>query len=216
MTTCDRQGGFTLLELIVVLGVLGILLGTAVPLAGAVVEADRRQEVQRELTEIGAALASHWYDRASFPASLTAAGFLGTYLQPGVRNTTTMDAFASNQGYVYSVDAVSQIATVYSIGENGRDDGVANEEHVVHVHAAVPGTARTWQRLRIVVEVLANHIESGGSVSGDWPTVRARIGLGPTFDTDGFGTTLQWVDATHTLTSAGPDRTFGTADDISI
>ena len=31
MTTCDRQGGFTLLEMIVVLAVLGILLGTAVP-----------------------------------------------------------------------------------------------------------------------------------------------------------------------------------------
>lgn len=216
MTTCDRQGGFTLLEMIVVLAVLGILLGTAVPLAGAMVVADRRQESRRELADLGTALDSYYFEHAAFPASLVAADFFGVHLQPGPLNTATVDAFGGNQSYVYTVDLVNNAAVVYSRGENGIDDGVANEELVVTVHGAVPGTRKTWARLRIIVEVLANHIEAGGSVTGSWTVVRAAIGLGSSYDTDGFGTTLQWTAATHTLTSAGADHSFGTADDITL
>ncbi|MCK5941635.1 MAG: prepilin-type N-terminal cleavage/methylation domain-containing protein [Planctomycetes bacterium] len=213
MTTCDRQSGFTLLEVIVVLGVLGVLLGTAVPLAGAVVEADRRQEVTAELAQLGEALDSYYYANAAFPPSLTDAAFLGVHLQPGPRGTAVRDAFA-DRDYAYSVSG--GVATVYSVGENGLDDGVNNEEWVVRVHSSVAGTRRTWQRLRLCVELLAEHIEAGGSVAGAWPSLRASLGLGATFDFDGWGTTLQWTAATHTLSSAGPDRTFGTADDITI
>lgn len=216
MTTCERQTGFTLLEVVVVLGVLGLLLGAAAPLAGAVIEADRRQEARRELADIAAALESFYRENASFPTSLAATTFVGIHLQPGVGGTTTIDPFAAGAPYVYATDPVAGTATAYSIGENSRDDGAANEELVVVVHRAVPGIAKTCQRLRIVVEVLANHIEAGGSVAGSWPTVRAALGLGAAYDLDGFGTTLQWNAATHTLTSAGPDRTFGTADDITI
>jgi prepilin-type N-terminal cleavage/methylation domain-containing protein len=214
MTTCERQHGFTLIELIVVLAVLGLLLGTGVPLAGAVVQADRRQETNRELAEIGGALDAYWFDHAAFPATLAAADFLGVHLHPGVGNTAIADPFGAGQNYVYAV--TTGVATVHGRGENGVDDGVATEEFVLRIDAAVPGTKKTWQRLRLIVEVLANHIEAGGSVAGAWPALRAAIGLPATFDADGFGTTLQWTAATHTLTSAGPDRAFGTADDITL
>lgn len=216
MTTCDRQSGFTLLEVIVVLGVLGILLGTAVPLASAVVVADRRMEAQKELDAIAVALESYYFENAAFPVSLTATGFVGVHLQPGPRNTVTIDPFAPNQTYVYARDPATNSATVHSVGEDGRNRGFANEELAVRVHASVPGTRRTWMRLRVAVEVLANHLEAGGSVAGSWPTVRAAIGLGATYDRDGFGTVLNWNETTHTLTSAGPDLAFGTADDITI
>lgn len=209
-------GGFTLIEMIVVLAVLGILVGTGLPLAGAVVQADRRQEVQRELAEIAAALDSYWFDHAAFPADLAASDFLGVHLQPGVADTTIMDPFGAGQRYVYAVDAVAGTATVYSRGENGVDDGVGSEEFVQRVYAAVPATKRTWQRLRLVVEVLANHIEAGGPVAGSWTSLRPALALGPEYDRDGWGTPLQWTAATHSLASAGPDRTFGTADDITL
>ncbi len=223
MTTCETNGhdrrldqsGFTMIELIVVLAVLGILLGTGVPLAGAVVNADRRQEAQRELADIGAALDAYWNDNAAFPATLAVTNFLGVHLHPGVGNTAIIDPFGAGQGYLYSFTAAG-VATIYSRGENGVDNGVAAEELVLRVDAAVPGTKKTWQRLRLIVEVLANHIEAGGSVAGTWPTVRAAIGLPASFDRDGFGTNLQWTAATHTLVSAGADRTFGNADDITL
>jgi prepilin-type N-terminal cleavage/methylation domain-containing protein len=213
MTTCSHERGFTLLEVIIVLGVLGVLLGTAVPLAGAVMQADRRQEAANELGQIASALDAYWFDHAAFPASLTATDFLGVHLQPGAQATVVADAFA-NQPYIYSTN--NGVATVYSVGENGIDNGAGGEELIVQVYAAVPGTKKTWQRLRIIVEVLAEHIESGGSVVGSWSTVRAAIGLGISYEQDGWGTTLQWDAATHTLTSAGPDLSFGSADDITI
>lgn len=222
MTTCEREAsaapqmhGFTLIELIIALAVLGLLLGTAVPLAGAVLQADRRQEAQRELAELGQALDAYWFDRAAFPASLAATDFLGTYVHPGVGNTAIGDPFGAGQQYVYAITG-ARVAIVYSRGENGRDDGASAEEFVLRVDPAVPGIRKTWQRLRLIVEVLANHIEAGGSVSGSWPTLRANLGLGNAFDFDGFGNTLQWTDTTHTLASAGPDGTFGNADDITL
>jgi general secretion pathway protein G len=217
MTTCEQgTRGFTLLELIVVLAVLGLLLGTAVPLASAVVQSDRRQEVQRELADLAQALEAAWFERAAFPTTLTASGFLGVQLQPGVANSGIEDPFAAGQQYRYQVDANAGTATVWSIGENGVDNGAANEEFVVRVFAAVPGSRRTWQRLRLIVELLANHIESGGAVAGTWPVVRAAIGLPAEFDRDGFGTEFSWTAATHALRSAGPDRTLGNADDITL
>lgn len=213
--TCKPDKGFTLLELIVVITVLGILVGTAIPLAGAAAHADGRQEALAELDEISAALDAYWFDNASFPASLSANDFLSTYLQAGPQNTSIYDPFGK-QLYQYSVDTGTNVATIYSIGEDRVDSGSGSEEYVVEVYAAVPGLKKTWQRLRIIVEVLAEHIESGGSVAGDWSSLRALMGLGASFDEDGFATTLQWASASHTLTSAGPDRVFGTADDITL
>ncbi|MCA8948810.1 MAG: prepilin-type N-terminal cleavage/methylation domain-containing protein [Planctomycetes bacterium] len=219
MTTCEpgtRDGGFTLIELVVVLAVLGLLLGTAVPLASAVIQADRRQEARGELAAIVTALESFYFENAAFPANLAAAGFYGEHLQPGVGDDAVSDPFAASQSYVYSVNTSANTATVYSVGDNGVDDGAASEELVAVVRGAVPGSRKTAARLRLIVEVLANHIEAGGSVAGSWATVRTALGLGSTYDYDGFGTALQWTDATYTLTSAGPDRVFGTADDITL
>ena len=95
MTTCENESGFTLIEVIVVLAVLGVLLGTAMPLASAVIEGDRRQEVRGELAAIGVALDTYYFEHASFPASLTANDFLGVHLQAGVGGTSTTDPFAA-------------------------------------------------------------------------------------------------------------------------
>lgn len=216
MTTCERQRGFTLIELIVVLAVLGTLLAAAVPLASAVVDVDRRQEARTELADCAAALESFYLEHATFPPLLRDATFVGIHLQTGVSGTALIDPFGAGQDYLYSVDPVADTATVWSRGEDGVDRGSAVEELVVVVHGAIPGGARTWQRFRLIVELLADHIEAGGSVAGTWPTVRAAIGLGADYDRDGYGTVFDWDATTHTLTSAGPDRTLGTADDLVL
>jgi len=216
MTTCDRSRGFTLLELIVVLAVLALIAGTAVPLAGAVVVAEKRDKATQDLEQLAAALDAYYFDNAAFPASLNASDFFGVYFQPGVGNGAVVDPFTVNVNYVYAVDTAANFASVHSRGENGTDEGAANEELSVFVYAAIPGGRHTWMRLRIAVEVLANFIESGGNVSGSWTGVCSRMGLDPSYRTDGFGTTFDWDDSSYALRSAGPDKTLNTADDIEI
>jgi hypothetical protein len=70
--------------------------------------------------------------------------------------------------------------------------------------------------MRLIVELLADHIETGGSVAGSWPVVRAAIGLPSSFDRDGFGIVFGWDETTHSLTSSGPDRVAGNADDTTL
>lgn len=216
MTTCERQRGFTLLELVVTIGVLGILLGAAAPLAGAAIDAGRRQEVRAELDAIATALDAYFFEHAGFPTRIDATDFVGLQLQPGTRGTAIVDPFAAGGNYGFAIDAVANTVTVTSVGENQRDDGGAGDDYVVVVHGAVPGARRTYQRLRIVVERLAEHIESGASLAGTWSVVRTTMGLGSEYDRDGWGTLLSWDAATFTLRSAGPDRVIGTSDDITL
>ncbi|MGE3354640.1 MAG: prepilin-type N-terminal cleavage/methylation domain-containing protein [Planctomycetota bacterium] len=208
--------GFTLIELIVVLAVLGILMGTAVPLAGAVVDAERRSEVRAELDAIAAALADHWYDRQSFPPTLADTAFAGVYLQTGAGGTALRDGWGGDVGYLYRVDAAAGTATVWSRGEDGVDSGSTNEELVVVVAAAVPGLDKTRQRMRLIAEALANFVEAGGTLGGSWSTDRAALGLGVEYERDGFGTPFDFAPATLTLRSAGPDRVLGSADDLTF
>jgi len=216
MTTCERQRGFTLLELVVVLGVLGILLGAAAPLAGAAIDAGRRQEVGAELDALATALDSYYFEHAAFPSRIDATDFVGIHLQPGTRDTAIVDPFAAGGAYLFAVDTSANTVTVRSLGENQRDDNGGGDDIVVVVHGAIPGARRTYQRLRIVVERLAEHIESGGTVTGNWTAVRTAMGLGSEYERDGWGTTLSWDASTFTLRSAGPDRSLGNSDDITL
>jgi general secretion pathway protein G len=58
-----RQSGFTIIELLVVLAVLGILSGLAMPLAEVTVQRERERELKRSLWEIRDAIDA--YKRAA-------------------------------------------------------------------------------------------------------------------------------------------------------
>lgn len=210
-----RAAGFTLIELIVVLGVMSILLAAAVPLAGAAIDAERRSEVRQALQQIDAALQDFYYDHAAFPASLGDSTFLGVYLGGGVGGRTIQDPWGVGAGLIYSVVAATNTARVHSRGENGRDDGFAAEEWSVAVPGAVAGLRRTHERMRLILAALAQRLAGGGSLTGNWSTDRAAMGLGSDYQNDGFGTAFSLDAATKTLRSAGPDRAFGTADDLT-
>jgi hypothetical protein len=164
---------------------------------------------------IAAALENHWFDKASFPTTLAATTFLGVYLQPGTGNTSIYDSWGGYVQYRYVVSAAAGTATVYSRGENGVDNGAANEEFKVIVYAAVPGLLKTRQRMRVIVETLANFLEAGGTLTGTWATDRTAMGLGAEYATDGFGTAFTLTPSTLTLRSAGPDRRMNTTDDVT-
>jgi prepilin-type N-terminal cleavage/methylation domain-containing protein len=209
------RNGFTLVELVVVLAVVSILFATALPLAGAALDAARRDEATRSLKTIASALENYYYDHAAWPATIDAAGFAGTYFTTGVGGRTVIDPFGAGSKYVYAVDGSANTVAVYSRGDNRRDDGYANEEFSIVVAGAVPGLQRTRERMRVIVAAMTLFLAGGGSLTGTWATDRAAMGLGTDYATDGFGTAFTLDASTRQLRSAGPDRVVSTADDLT-
>lgn len=206
--------GFTLVELIVVIAILGILVGTAVPLFVKLQDHRKIGEVRAELAEITHALDAYYYDQGSFPSALGATGFFAVYLQPGVQGTAIQDSWSGKGSYIYRLSANPDRALVWSRGPNGRDDSGTADDIVVTVHGSPPGYRKTRERMRVITEQLANFLESGGSITGIWSQDRINLGLGAAYDKDGFGTPFQLNAATLELRSAGADKKFFTADDL--
>jgi len=63
-----RQGGFTLVEVIVVLSVVLLLTGIAVPMLSSYMEDGRRARAEAETKTIGAAVMSMYKDVGTYPA----------------------------------------------------------------------------------------------------------------------------------------------------
>ncbi len=209
-----RGGGFTLIELIVVIAVLSILLGSMVPLLSATRAAERVTTVGRELDQLAEAVEAFYYHSGSFPGSLTQVGFYGSYALPGIGDERLRDEWGT-QGYYRLVAAASpDTITIYSVGENGVDDGPALEEFKVTVAGAEPGNQRTRVLMRVIAAVLASYLDAGGTLTGNWTEDRAAMGLGIEYQKDGFGTDFSLQS--YVLRSAGADRALGTADDLVI
>jgi len=200
---------------IIVLAVVSILFATALPLAGAAIDSARRDEATRSLKTISTALENYYYDHASWPPAIDAAGFAGTYFSTGVGGRVVIDPFGAGAQYVYAVDSSANLVKVYSRGENHTDDGYANEEFSIVVAGAVPGLQRTRERMRVIVAAMTIYLGGGGELTGTWATDRAAMGLGTDYATDGFGTPFTLDASTRQLRSAGPDRVMSTADDLT-
>ena len=210
-----RPNGFTLIEVVIVLAVITILVGTATPMAKLLVDGSSRDEVRDDLAAITEALEDFYYDNGAFPVSLTATGFYGSYLVPGVDDDVVLDSWGGNLEYLYVTATGPDSIIVRSRGPNGVDDSGLIDDIQGTLPGAAAGNRKTRERMRIIIEVLANYLESGATLSGTWATDRVNMGLGAVYANDGFGTAFTLSAATYELRSAGADRVSGNADDLT-
>lgn len=63
------HGGFTLLEMVIVLGIIGVLLGGAISLISRIPEAAKVQRVDADFKSIGSALRAYKINSGNYPGS---------------------------------------------------------------------------------------------------------------------------------------------------
>ena len=209
--------GFTLLELIIVIAILAMLAGVLVEATGASVDAQKMRAAPKELDEIGKSLDAYYYDHGAFPASLIAAGFYGAYVFPGFDDNLIKDEWGTKTYYRYVQTTTNpDCVVVYGLGPDNVDSGPGAEAYKVTVLGAAAGNRRTRERLQLINAAVTQHIAGGGTLSGPWSTWIAALGLGTSLQTDGFQTAFRVDSDGRTLRSAGADRTFDTADDLTF
>ena len=81
MSTRERSRGFSLLELLVVLAVIGILIALLLPAVQAAREAARRATCANNLKQLGLAFHNHIDSKGQCPSNGTVVG--GTADKPG-------------------------------------------------------------------------------------------------------------------------------------
>lgn len=127
-----NQGGFTLVELLVVVTIISLLAVFAVPKAVLAIAETRQARVSADLSEIQKALERHYTDLGYYPVKLNDLKTRG-YL----KRQTTFKHPISHYYYFYAVDdnrndAYGQAtrAQAYALGAPGRDASPNN--HLYH------------------------------------------------------------------------------------
>ena len=139
-------GGFTLLEIVIVVTVLAILAGAAVPLASKAFQSKARAVTSAEQDELAEAITLYFTDVMAFPAGIDdlwikpsgAAGWTGPYLPSTTTDRLSGDSDWSVDGWSrpYVLSVSGDVLTVTSAGADGStatSDDVEIEIDVTHI-----------------------------------------------------------------------------------
>jgi len=126
MMTREREEGFTLIELMVVVAVIGILFAIAIPNFLNALDRGRQKRTMSDIRTIGVAIESYAVDANIYPRNFSEAPVESTVqgiIQPTfIRDTPLIDGW----GYVmtYASNSTGSQYTIQSFGKDGDADSI--------------------------------------------------------------------------------------------
>ncbi len=172
------------------------------------VNRDKILTSEQEMVLIGDAAAKYYQDHISFPSG--AADLSGDYLDPGIAGGGFIDPW--NQAYVLLGDGnVPPTLTVKCLGPNRTDDSGNGDDLTLAVSSIPPGREVTVDRLNVAQSALT--ADQALSLTGNWPTDRASLGLAVVYELDGWGQTFAVNIGSRAIFSIGPDGDPNTTGD---
>lgn len=126
--TPRKTGGFTLLEMIIVISIMAIIAGAAVPLASAAINSKARSATSGELEGLAQAATEYFRDTGQLPTSTAAmeqnpsvAGWTGPYLLAfSIDKNSGLSQYAVDAwSQPYKFKVVGSLLTLTSPGQGG-------------------------------------------------------------------------------------------------
>jgi len=214
--------GFTLLEVIVVLAVLTVLAGIAVPVVGATLRIADTSATTEEMDAIRQAILNFYEDVAQMPSSLddlveappSVDGWLGPYINVGLTSEANNDFRHDAWRRAYElISAGDSRLTLRSWGPDRSDDSGSDDDIDLAVDVTPVQRKLTQQRLDAINAAIISYnryfrftTNPGGQIqdhplSGPWGNTRTKLVNADLLPNDLIYLTDAWGNAF----ACGPD-----------
>lgn len=205
-----RRGGFTLIELVVVITIMTVLAGLVVPVASKIFDRDARKATTAEMQGIAEALSLYFVDTGQLPASPqhlavdpgSVTGWAGPYLSGGVGSSgaSATDFDEDGWGEAYTVGMAGDVWTLTSMGPD-RSAGTS-DDLAITVDVTPERRRLTQDRLAVINVAIRLYNEDWLSppspaipdpLSDTWSTAYAQLvsrgylANSPDYLSDGWG-----------------------------
>jgi prepilin-type N-terminal cleavage/methylation domain-containing protein len=133
----SKRKGFTIIELLIVMAVIAVLIGIAIPsFRGMQIEAWKTQ-AEGDTRVLKIALESYYKSNGAFPA---ASGYQATLLaaSPRVLESSLKDPFKPSDDYSYALSTNGSYYVVYSVGVGATGAMTVSDTGVATTSAGSP------------------------------------------------------------------------------
>ncbi len=205
--------GFTLVEMIIVMVIITILAGVAVPVAGQAINREAQKATEAELKGFDEAVRQYFSDTGALPVGASALttdnavpGWSGPYMSGAIQDSASADFDQDGWGVAYTQTIVGD---VWSLRSGGRDRTMNTADDVVLTVDITPQRREiTMERLQVINLAIRLYNEDWQSppppavadpLSTSWPTAftqlvsRGYLPNSPQYLTDGWGADFQRV-----------------------
>ncbi|MBI5361977.1 MAG: prepilin-type N-terminal cleavage/methylation domain-containing protein [Planctomycetes bacterium] len=165
------RSGFTLLEIVVVVAIIAMLAGAAVPLASKMLQSQARKATKSEVEALGDAALEYFRDTGAVPGSVAAllanpgvTGWAGPYLAGTVRDT--ISGLAGYEVDAWSRAYVVTAGTTWTVASRGPDGITGNADDVSLLVDFTPVKRElTLDRLRTINNAITLYNQAYGATS---------------------------------------------------